>query len=175
MKWDRLLFGVFLALGLVVALLIVAVPESDGELGERHPQFTSMDRGGSGERHRGLLGWGYVLGALSIVSFSSFAALGASRRSGSLRGLGRHLLWGTGLFLAVWTLVMLAYRDYLDDETRRLFLYFPLVSALMVYLLYPVSTLYNIFFVVGFKRWVLTEDDHRSYRRLVDQAGWGEQ
>jgi len=65
---------------------------------------------------------------------------------------------------------MLAYRDYLDDQAQTLFLYFPLVSALMVYLLYPVSTLYNIFFVIGFRRWVLTDDDHRTYRGLVDQG-----
>lgn len=171
MKWDRLLFAVFLALGLVVALLILAVPEADGERGRPHPEFTSMDQGGSGARHERLLGWGYVFGALSIVSIAAFTALGASRRNGSLRGLGGHLLWGTGLFLAVWTLLMLAYRGNLRNQTGDLLLYFPVASALMLYLLYPVSTLYNIFFVTGFKRWVLSDDDHRSYRRLVADAG----
>ncbi len=154
----------------MVALLIFAVPEVEGERGGVHPEFSTMDRGGSGERHADLLAWGYVLGALSIVSFGAFLALGASRASGSLRGLGRHLLWGTGLFLAAWTLVMLAYRDSLADQSTSLVLYFPLASALMLYLLYPVSMVYNLFFVAGFKRWVLTDEDHRTYRHLADQS-----
>lgn len=170
MRWDRLLFGAFLALGLVVSLLIVVVPEAADERGRPHPDFSSMSQGGAGERHQGLLGWGYAFGALSIVIFAAFVALGASRKGGGLRGLGRHLVWSTALLLAVWTLLMLAYRDSLDNGGRGLWLYFPVVTALMLYLFYPLSTLYNLLFVAGFERWVLSEEDRRTYRELVERG-----
>lgn len=170
MQWDRILFVVFLALGALVAALIFAVPESPHESGSVHPRYPSMSYGGDSERHTGVRGWAYGFGTLSIVSFAVCIAF-CVRRRGTLRGLGPHLVWTTLVFLALWTLLVAADAGALGSEVRRPFLLFPLASSIMVYVLYPASALYSLLFVAGFRRWVLSDDDYRAYRTLVEQAG----
>jgi hypothetical protein len=37
----------------------------------------------------------------------------------------------------------------------------------MLYGFFPVTILFNLLYVIGFNRWILTEEDYQEYKRLV--------
>lgn len=163
------LFAAALALGALFAAALL-IPEAAGGQVAVHPDHPTLLQGGSGaERHGPILWLGWGVGTLEILLFVAFLALGA-RRGASLRGLGKPLLWGTAAYLAVWTWLILAYRGYASragDADPSLFLALPAPTAIMLYVLWPVPVIFVVFFVAGFRRWVLTEEDQAAFERLV--------
>jgi hypothetical protein len=55
----------------------------------------------------------------------------------------------------------------MTTESHTLFLALPAPSAIMLYVLLPVTALLTAFYVIGFQRWILTEDDLAEYERLL--------
>lgn len=174
MKLDKLIFALVLGLGAVV--VATALWGTDSGPGG-HPRYSTMTHGGSANARYDdttlLLGWSF--GAVTILLFVALMAFGARRRGGrkgreALRGLGRYLIGGTAAYLAVWTALMLAYRSYRDSVEHPLFLAFPAPTALMLYVLVPVPLLFVLCFVLGFRRWVLTEEEQAAYERLLEEA-----
>ena len=167
---EVLLCGVAAALLVLCLYVAWGLPPAAGVGGEPHPDYPSMWVGGSGlERHGGLLTVGWLFGALTILVFVLLIAFGGRRR-GRLGSLSGPLIVGLAAYLAVFTWMMAAYGDSLVDpeESELLFLGFPRPTAIMLYVFYPVSTLFNVYFVAGFRRWVLTEEDEARYDQLVE-------
>jgi hypothetical protein len=172
-KLERILFGLVLAIWAVV-LVAMLIPEPEHARGMVHPSFATMKHGGSGvERHAGVLWLGGAFGGLAIATFVTLMAFG-SRRGDSLRGLGPRLVLGLAAYLGAWSWLVLAYRDYLTEPTHRLILGFPAPTAIMLYVLWPVSVVFNVLFVVGFKRWVFSDEDRERYERLVAEKRAGD-
>ncbi|MEE9219486.1 MAG: hypothetical protein V3U98_10520 [Acidobacteriota bacterium] len=166
MKRGWVVFGLVLAtLGVLGAAALV--PEVGGGHSAAHPRFPSMAYGGSGfERHGGILWLGWAFGVFQILLYAALMAFGGSKR-GSLRGLGYPLLLSTAAYLAVWSWLVLSYRSYMSGAGRSLFLAFPAPTALLVYGLWPLTLLFTLCFVLGFKRWVLSDEDYAEYQRLL--------
>jgi hypothetical protein len=40
-------------------------------------------------------------------------------------------------------------------------------SAIMLYGLFPATILFNLLYVIGYNRWILTQDDYKEYERVV--------
>jgi hypothetical protein len=161
-----------LLLVLLIALCVLAVasmllPEPDGARGTDHPAFGNMKHGGSGEARIAETLWlNWVFGVLTLLVFVTLIAIGA-RKGGDLRGLGRRLgLTAVGCIIA-WTCLVISYKQYMTTESHTLFLALPAPSAIMLYVLLPVTALLTAFYVIGFQRWILTEDDLAEYERLL--------
>ena len=161
--------------GTVVVLLVLAlgiawvIPAADGVGGHPHDVHMSMRQAGSGpDRHEGLLGVGWAFGMLSIFIFVLLIGFGC-RRGDGFRGLARPLVAAFCVYVGVFTWMMVAYADYMVAPGGPLILGFPLPSAIMLYLLYPVTAILNLYFVVGYRRWVLTGDDEARYVELVER------
>jgi hypothetical protein len=168
MKLDRALLAIVLALLAVIGIALL-VPEEPGGRGTTHPEFTTMQRGGSGpERHERILWIGWLFGLLQIALFATLMALGA-RKAGSPRGAGRPLLLCAAAQAIVWSLLVLAYQDFMQGGDRALHLLFPAPTAILIYGLWPVIVMFPLCFVIGFKRWVLSDGDLAEYERLVDE------
>lgn len=168
MKLDLLVFVLTLAMG---ALLVAAflLPEADTVTGQAHPTFQGMRQGGDGAgRHLALMPLAWLFGSLQIALFAALIAFGARQRD-HLRGLTRPLLIVTGLYLVVWSLLLLAYRSFLHEPATG-WLWFPAPTAIMLYVLWPLPVLYVVLYARGFKRWVMTESDIREFRRLLEQV-----
>ena len=161
------LFSLVLAFGALL-IVIALVPEMDGAIGLEHPDYPTMRAGGSAERHQPVLWLGSALGCLLILLLVALIAFGARQR-GRLRGLGRPLLIAGAGYLAVWTAVVLTYRYVAGLEDAELFLALPAPTALMLYLLGPAPIAFSLFFVLGFKRWVFSDEDFAKYQRLLDE------
>ena len=167
MKLDHLLLVVFLLLSTISLgiLLCGEVREPDVE----HPTFSEMrhsdDESASGGSF--LLAW--CFGAVSIVSFVALMAFGARDKDGSRRTF--RWWFGAALvaYLGAWVWLALAYLAYLDDPSPTLYLSLPAPSAIMIYVFFPVSILFNLLFVVGFRGWVLSPEDEAAYEKLLSQ------
>jgi len=151
----------------LLALASMLAPEPAAARGVDHPIHSNMKHGGSGEaRHAGvlLLNWGF--GVLSLLVFATLIAIGASKR-GSLRGLGPWLWLTTIGCVIAWTYLVLSYRQYMTEASHSLFLALPAPSAVMLYLFLPTAALLTLFYVIGFKRWILTDEDFATYEGLL--------
>jgi hypothetical protein len=166
MKLEKILFTILIAMA-AVTLITMLIPEVEGSGGIPHPRYESMRHGGSGiERHGHLIWLHWTFGALAISFFVALMAFGA-RKGDSLRGFGRKLALGLAAFLAAWTFLVVAYRDYMLEATHKLYFGFPLPTAIMLYVLFPVSMVYVFFYLFGFEQWVLSNQDYTAYERLL--------
>jgi hypothetical protein len=165
MKLDKVLFAFVLAICVVIGALMWA---PDGH-GVTHRDFPSMSHGGSGlARHGHLLWYGWVFGALQILFFAGLMAFGA-RKGERLRGLGKPLLLGAAATLSVWTLGVLTYSRYLSEATHPRFLALPVPTAIMVYGMWFTPVIFTLLFVIGFKRWYVTDQDLAEFERLLEK------
>ncbi len=166
MRLLTLLVGsLLLVVAVVVALLLT--PELGDVGGKPHEQFSTMASGGSGSaRHANVLWLGGLFGAASLVFFVALMAFGA-RKGASLRGLGRPLAASLVICLAFWVWLLVSYARTMDGGTVSFFGALPGPSAIMLYGFFPVTILFNLLYVIGFNRWILTEDDYQEYKRLV--------
>ena len=114
-----------------------------------------------------VLALGWAFGVAMTVLFALVMAFGVRKGSSDVRGLGRPLTVVTLINLAAWTLLVLSYRHYLGRGGRTLFLAMPVPSAVMLYLFFPLQALFNLLFVAGYERWVLTPGDWRQYSRIA--------
>jgi len=150
----------------LLALASMLAPEPAAARGVDHPVHSHMKHGGSGEaRHADALWLNWGFGVLSILVFATLIAIGTSKGR-SLRGLGPWLWLTTIGCVIAWTYVVLSYRHYMTEASHSLFLALPLPSAVMLYVLLPTAAFLTFFYVVGFKRWILTEDDLETYESL---------
>lgn len=167
MKLDKALFGITLAIATVVGIAML-VPEAPEGHGVTHPEFPSMLSGGSGPARHGpvvlWLGWAFVV--LQTLSFAVLMAFGVQKGK-QLRGLGKPLLYCTTAHLVALTWIVLSYQRYTGETTHSLFLGFPAPTALLLYVLWPLTMVFSFCFVIGFKRWVLSEEDLAEFERLL--------
>jgi hypothetical protein len=166
MKLDRIPM-VILILMWAVVVAVMLLPEADDAYGVVHPEFSTMKHGGSGvDRHAQVLWHGWAFGALVMLTAVSLMAFGVGR-NGRARGLGPRLGVAATVYLAIFTCLVVAYSGYMNETTHRLYLGFPAPTAIMLFLFLPFSTVFNSLFVIGFKRWVLSDEDAAEYQRLV--------
>ncbi len=166
---DRWAWPAFAAAAglLVLFVIALALPQPPASYGMPHPEVEGLLHGGSGpERHGGRLGLGWAIGGFELLFFLSLIALGTRQRA-DLRGLGKPLMLGGAVYVAIWTLLMVAYGRYLGQAEPSLVLALPEPTAVMLYLLYPMPAFFIALYVIGFRRWVLTEDDQAAFDRLV--------
>ena len=157
--------SLLLIIAVVVALLLT--PELGDVGGKPHEQFSTMASGGSASaRHANVLWLGGLFGAASLVFFVALMAFGA-RKGASLRGLGRPLAASLVVCLSFWVWLLVSYARTMDNGAVSFFLTLPEPSAIMLYGFFPVTILFNLLYVIGFNRWILTEEDYQEYKRLV--------
>jgi hypothetical protein len=131
-----------------------------------------MRQGGDGlERHGPILLGGWLFGCAIILCFGALIRFGAVRRPARKR-LATLLSILTGLYLAAWSWLVWAYRGSLEAAGLSgagpdLILTLPRPTAIMIFVFWPVSMLFGVVFVVGFDRWVLTEEQEAAFERLV--------
>ena len=166
MNLDKVIFGLVLAMLVVLcAAMLAGGATTAGAV--PHPGYPSMLHGGDGSQRNGPVLWhGLVFGVLLTALFGTLMAFGA-RKGGSFRGLTLPMAVIVAVHIVVYTWLVLAYRSYLTGDDGGIFLAFPAPSALLVYGIWPLMSLFTLCFVVGFRRWVLTDGDCAEYERLL--------
>jgi hypothetical protein len=150
-----------------VALLLMVFPEVQGAGGVGHPKFETMEMAGSGVAHDDRTLWlGWVYGLCTLLTAVSLMALGARKR-GQLGGLGPKFVAAALGPPAVLAAIVLSYLGYVDDSAPRMFFGFPAPTAIMLYLFFPATIVFNLLYVWSFDRWFLSNDDMAAFERLV--------
>lgn len=168
MNLDKVIFGLVVAMLVVLCTAMLAGGATTGGA-VPHPDYPSMLHGGDGSQRNGPVLWhGLVFGLLLTALFGVLMAFGA-RKGGSFRGLALPMALCVAVHVGAYTWLVLAYRSYLVGDDREIFLAFPAPSALLVYGIWPLLGLFTLCFVVGFKRWILTDDDYAEYERLLSE------
>ncbi|MDE2927966.1 MAG: hypothetical protein OXT71_16335 [Acidobacteriota bacterium] len=129
-----------------------------------HPQFSTMERSGwSWENNDPLLAGVWLVGVLQIAVFLCLLGLGLAGRKGS--GLLRvPLLLGGLLHAGIFSWMILAHVHPVAPSLWS----FPPPTVVMVFFLWILPPIYFvILYVVSFDRWILTEEAHRDFLRLV--------
>jgi uncharacterized membrane protein YhaH (DUF805 family) len=166
------LYTPLLALLIAICALAAAsmlLPESDGARGSDHPEYSNMKHGGAGfEKHADRLWLNWAFGVLTLLVFVTLIAIGA-RKGRDLRGLGWWLASTAVGSIVAWSALVLSYSRYMTAQSPTLFLAMPGPSAIMLYGLLPVTALLTAFYVVGFHRWILTEEALSEYDRMLEE------
>ena len=162
---DKVVFALVLALWAVVILILLA-PETANTSGTAHPTYETLRVGGDASRHGGVLALGWAFGTLIIGVFVALMAFGA-QQAGRERGATLPLFATGAAVVGLWTWLVLAYRSGAGQTDPDLFLAFPPAAAILIYALWPVPAFFAVLFVVGFKRWVLSDEDHEAFEKML--------
>jgi len=155
-----------LVLGAFVVGLAL-IDEPPGLHGRSHPEFKTLRQGGDAAlRHGPILWLGWAFGCAIILCLSTLVQFGALRGRGR-ESLGWWLRLATLLYLGIWTWLIFAYRASFGSGPPELYLTLPAPSAIMIFIFWPVSMLFAACFALGFRRWVLTEEEEARFEQLV--------
>ena len=167
MKLSWIMLGLLLGMCAVlgIAFFIGEIPNGHGF---DHSRISNMQQGGSGAaRHEKILWAGWAFGMLQALFFVTCVALGARRR-GRLDSVKRPLIAGTLLYVAVFTGLMMAYRNYIAEGAHALLWVFPAPTAFMIYGLWPVPIFFVLLYIWSFDRWIYRPEDEEKFRQIME-------
>jgi hypothetical protein len=156
MRLPWLLCGLAFALAAVVAAAVWsgvgAAPQS-----VPHPDYPSLLRAADGAaRIAPVAALGAVFGGLQIAFFGACFALGM-RRGGSLGPVARPLWIGLLLYEGGFGGLLYGYWRYLGDPSLPLVGSFPLPTAVLLYVLWPLPLFFAWIYLRHFDDWVVDE------------------
>ncbi len=161
MAW--LLLALLAALCLVLVLLILC---GGGRVWGPvdHPQFPTVQRSGwSWDDADPLLAWVWIVGVLQIALYLCLLSLGLAGRTG-LGRLRTPLLLGGLLHAGIFSWLVLAHVFPVAPALWSL----PPPTVVMLFFFWILPPIYFvILYVVGFDRWILTDESHRSFLESV--------
>ena len=182
MKLHLILYALLIGLcGVLVVMFLIgevpfteAVAEGDDDPvrtylghGFAHPEIPAMDVGGDGAaRHEKVLWLGWVYGIIQIVFFLTLLAFG-SRKNGIVGPMLKPIALGGVVYIAIFTMMFVAYRGYADEETHALFLSLPKPTAWMIYGVWFFPLCYMFLYMFNFDSWTFTEEDQVEFDRIV--------
>ena len=164
---------VILVLGLVqcVALILIALtPLPDNTSGLPHALYNGMRIGGDGAaRFLPIAALAYWFQVVVIAQIHCMIALAVkpARRS--------KLFWGLltacfGVAVYAWTGLIASYEDFLATAETHMVAGFPVAASWLVYSIWLAGLGLVALYVLGFKRYVWSDDDQRAFEVLVKQT-----
>ena len=169
----RLIHWILAILLLIIGLLVwlMLIPGPSLTTGGPHPHFPGMNVGGDGLARLGGGVWiVYALGVAVNVLIVLLVALGV--RADHRQGLFRVLLSAVGMLMQyVWWAMYASYLDYLLGNPTGEFLGIPAATAWMLFAVWLTGALLCVVYVVGFRRFIFTEEDEAAYEALRAEAG----
>lgn len=157
--------ALLLAMWLVVGAICLF---QEGHLGRgvQHSRLKTMDQGGAGDRHDGLLVTGWLFGAISIGIFVCLTAFGVrgDRRPWLLFA---QLVLGTLGYVGVYTAMMWTYREFAGDGETQFISWLPTPTAIMLFGLWAAPLYFVGLYVWYFNEWVFSSSDEEKFRQLV--------
>ena len=169
MKLIQAIFAVLvIILGMLVWLMLI--PEPPGVGGTAHAVFPGMNIGGDGLARLG--GQGpliYALQMLTLLLTYLLVALGISEQRRSVM-FWSLLMLACAVSMAIWSAIYLTYFSYLESAEIAIALGFPLPTTLMLFGIFPGGGLLCLLYIIGFRRFIYTEEDEVAYEALRARA-----
>ena len=180
---PHILFGLCLAMCVVVGITYFIEEPYDEVVAEDstitkiyvghgipHPTFGTLQVGGPGkERHEKILWLGWTFGALQIVFFVACLALGATRY-GKVGPIVKPLVAGCVGYVIVFTMLMLSYRGYMNEETHPIFLSLPHPTAWMLYGIWIYPVVFICLYMFTFEKNVWSDESFEEFHALMEKV-----
>jgi len=168
MKTINLIY-ITIVIFLVVIIALVVGDKPALVTGHTHPEFKTMLKGGESIHSLGGSNvFGYLFGLCSTLLLCLFIAHGA-RRYNQLGSIKPWLVFGTLVYLAVFTLTYLSDATYVDQSHTQFFLGWPLPTAWMIYAMWFSPVIFVALYVFGFRDWILTEADEAKFNEILSK------
>ena len=161
-----------LGLLIVVTICVIAIffiGEPGATTGAAHASIPAMQVGGDSlARFEPVANVALLMFSSMLMMFGMLLYLGISehRRTRQCRA---WIIAGTISLLLVWWFMFGTYSAYLASGEFPMFLGFPLPTAFTVYGLWLAGFVFVVAYVVGFRSFVLTEEDEAAYHELVEK------
>jgi len=152
MRWWWI-FACLVLLCLVLGGVLVRQEPANGH-GLPHPRFATIDRGGPAARHDDLMWAGWLYGVLQLALFVSLLLIGLRRGS---TGAGMIRIIGAAV-IAAFTIMMLVYQKHMHTSAAAMILGYPVSTALMLFLFWPLPVLFVVLYIIKFDRWIADPD-----------------
>ena len=182
MKLEAALFGVTLAMAVVVALVwftpeITAPNDVDAPVaighGVAHDTYATMQSGGDSQaRHEEVLWLGWAFGTLICVFFLLCLAIGG-RKNGRMGPIKKYLWAGGIVYCLVFLGMVLSYRASLGRDEIEYVGNLPAPTAWMLYALWGFPAVFILLYIFRFDRWIYTEEDQRAVDAMMKQKANG--
>lgn len=157
-----------LVLMLGLSALILSIPEPINSHGMAHDAVDGMRQVGDIRQQTDpVFGAGYLLGILIYLVISVLVYLGVqpAKRDGKL--VLAHTA-ATLTVLAVWSLLMYLFRQYLLTGDPMIVFGFPLPTLVMLLGVWIAPMSFSLIYILGFRRWVFTPEDEKTFRELLE-------
>ena len=154
----------------VLLILIAETPAPDLVTGLAHTQFSGMRVGGDGlERLLPVAGYAFYFQFLALAQICVMIALGVSPRKRT--PVFWSCLFGSFVLAAlVWWQMFSAYEDFLTTGETEFIAGFPIATAWQVYATWLAGLALVALYVIGFKRYVWSDEDQEVFDRLVKSS-----
>lgn len=165
----KIIYSVLAMLLIVVACIVAIflVDQPAASTGTAHASIAGMQVGGNGPaRFEPVAIIVLIMFSAILIMMGTLLYMGISKH----RRTHRARIWiatGTVALLFVWWSMFGSYSAYLASGDFQMFLGFPLPTAFTVYGLWLAGFIFVIAYVLGFRTFVLTEDDEVAYRELI--------
>ena len=171
---DRTLDCVIFAVVLGMAALLLVIGFADAPpnaAGVAHETVSAMRAGGDGaSRLESIGGYAFAFQSLALLFTILLCVLGVSPAKRSPAFLG-WMAFTYAANMLVWQQMYFGHQAFLGSGETGWFLGFPTATAWQVYGVWFAGVVLVAAYSVGFRRYVLSEDDERRFEELLREFG----
>ena len=161
------------ALLLVIAGITIFVLTSDvppGASGAAHPTIAGLSLGGDGAEKLSTIGkapYYFQVAVILLAGTLLYMGVPAHRRDRLLR-----VCFGVGIAFAlfVWVMLYSGYEAYLATGQTRVVFGFPMPTNWMFWGVWGSFVLFDLFYMIAFRRYFLHPDDEAAFNELVKEV-----
>ena len=162
---------VVLALLLVITIFLgisISKEVSQATSNISHSEINGMKTGGDGAaRIKGIETASFAIFAALFILMTVLITTGISKRYRTLKfwfGMGIITL----IILFVWYRLFHSYMIFLKTGELKYYMGFPEPTAWMIFGLWGGGALYTLLYVIGFRRFIYTEEDEETLKNIVE-------
>ncbi len=160
-----------LVTGIIECLILVAIalaPVAEGAAGLAHPELPGVMMGGDGAaRLADISSLGFAFQVVVLVQCHLLIALGVGGpKTNASMLIALTACLGVALF--VWWNLFGAYQHYLETGETGYVAGFPTATAWQVYAIWLGGLSLVALYVVGFRRFIWSEEDEAQFQQLVE-------
>jgi hypothetical protein len=168
----HLILALLLVISALLAWIVFSV-EPPMTTGAAHPEFAGMRIGGDGSARLGTIGnIGYWLQVAVLALVILFIAAGIKKQRRTIGFWGPIIAVGL-MYQWVWWKIWQAYLHFLQTGETGYVLGFTTASAWMVFGVWICGFFLMLIYVVGFRKFIFSEEDEAEYAQLLEDVKQG--
>ncbi|WP_417451064.1 hypothetical protein [Kordiimonas sp.] len=166
MKAIHLAFAFLLAIAGITVFILMSDPPM-GASGVAHDAIAGMKLGGDGAARLASIGRAPFYFQLGVIGFAAtllYMGIAEHRRDKVLKAA---ILSMTAIALFIWYMLYSGYEDYLATGETDVVFGFPVPTNWMFWGIWGSFAIFDLFYVVAFRRYFLPKEDEAAFNALV--------